>query len=372
MDPHKVILAKEYNLRCSIIKAIKYLMFTSYLYLILKLKLALKLKETLFSDNISWWDPGLFMIILILPFLPLNILFDWSLKHYLPNKYKLINSNTKKFILKTLQSTFVVVLLIFSLSLLVYFSLNFKAYTFLPTFFHPFVPPFITSIFVLIGSFLIPIFSIFFVKYKNLDDQVLRKVNKLLEKNRFPKNQVKVQTSKEKTNLLKAFFTGWGPFKRIVFSESFIESASSEEFEVVTAHELGHYRHGHILKGALMAFLTVFFYQYILTSFIKRFSPTVGASSFPDLINLPVFLFLSLLLSILGIPLLLSIMREWELSVDWFAIKSTRNPRAFISIMEKFVEINLRDPKPNYLIKLFFYTHPPINDRIDLAKKFKK
>ncbi len=58
--------------------------------------------------------------------------------------------------------------------------------------------------------------------------------------------------------------------------------------------------------------------------------------------------------------------------MDRFAIKAINNSRSFISIMEKFMESNLKDPNPHYLIRILFFTHPPIIDRINLAKKFRK
>ncbi len=372
MDPQRVILAKGYIIQSTVIKVVRYLMFTTYLFLILKLKLALKIKELAFSGNEGWWTPGLFILLVLLPFLPLKIFFDWALQYHLPKKYHLTKVKPVKYILKLILSTITLGFMLMAIATLLFFSLNFKDYSFIPSFLLPLIPPLFTGLAIFIGSLVIPLFIPIFLKLKKLDEKSLKKIGKILDKYNFPRWQAQVQKNTERTSILKAFFTGWGPFKRIVFSENLIENSTPEELEVVAAHEVGHYKYGHTIKSAFLALIAVASYQYVLTPFLKRYSPVMGASAYPDLISLPLLLLLVLIANIAGAPLLLSIMREWELNVDRFAIKSTRNPRAFISIMEKFVEFNLRDPKPVYIIKFFFYTHPPIFDRIELAKKFKK
>ena len=59
-----------------------------------------------------------------------------------------------------------------------------------------------------------------------------------------------------------------------------------------------------------------------------------------------------------------------EKEADLFALKVTKNKDVFVSLMEKLAEKNLADPNPSKFIKVIFYSHPPIKERIEMAKDF--
>ena len=60
-----------------------------------------------------------------------------------------------------------------------------------------------------------------------------------------------------------------------------------------------------------------------------------------------------------------------EKDADIFALKTTQNKNAFISLMNKLAEKNLADPNPPEIVKFLFYDHPPISERVKLAEEFK-
>ncbi|HLD50336.1 MAG TPA: M48 family metalloprotease [bacterium] len=64
--------------------------------------------------------------------------------------------------------------------------------------------------------------------------------------------------------------------------------------------------------------------------------------------------------------------RVIERAADRFALKAFPHPDVFISCMDKLGKVNFSDPNPHPLIEWFFYDHPAIGKRIQLAREWKK
>ncbi|MBT9164108.1 MAG: Protease HtpX [candidate division WS2 bacterium] len=372
MHPQRAALAKENTRQTVLLKSGFYLILITYLTLVIRLNLVAKVKELSLLKNTDWWSVGLFTLFILLPLLPLKLFFDWSLLYYIPKKFGLIKYNLFHFLKKSAQSLLIIYLSLTLYSYLYYYTISLKLPGFLPASLSILITPIIIAVaifgLIFICSPLIPKF----LKLKLLEESVSKRFNKLLNKYQFKSSQLATLKDSDKANTMSAFFTGFGPYKTIVFSENLLKKATQEELEAVAMHEVGHYRYGHFLKGLTLFASLVFFYTYIGISLLKRFGPSLNSGALPDLANFPVLFLFLLIINLAGWPLYLSIKREWEYNVDRFALKVTNNPRSFISIMEKFMENNLKDPNPHYLIKVLFFTHPPITDRINLAKKFRK
>ena len=82
----------------------------------------------------------------------------------------------------------------------------------------------------------------------------------------------------------------------------------------------------------------------------------------------PAFMLILFLTGFLLGPLQNAFSRKLERKADLFALEVTQNPSAFISLMKKLASKNLADPNPSKLVKFMFYDHPPISERIKLAK----
>jgi len=98
-------------------------------------------------------------------------------------------------------------------------------------------------------KFIAPLFN----KYEPLDAGLLRaRLEAMLTKCGFRSNGIfKVDGSKRSTHA-NAYFTGFGAVKRIVLFDTLLEKLDTDEIEAVIAHELGHFKHGHIRKRLLM------------------------------------------------------------------------------------------------------------------------
>ena len=75
-----------------------------------------------------------------------------------------------------------------------------------------------------------------------------------------------------------------------------------------------------------------------------------------------------MLFGIIMQPLEAYMRRRFEFAADLLALKTTQNNGAFITLMEKLAAQNLSDRSPHPLIKFFFFDHPPIDERIQVAK----
>jgi len=61
--------------------------------------------------------------------------------------------------------------------------------------------------------------------------------------------------------------------------------------------------------------------------------------------------------------------RKMEANADGAAIKTLGDKDVFISMMNKLADQNLAQRKPPLWAKIFFYDHPPIEERIEFARK---
>jgi len=372
MHPQRAALAKENTRQTVLLKSGFYLILITYLTLFIRLNLVAKVREFSLFKNPDWWSISLFTLLMLLPLLPLKLIFDWSLLYYVPKKFGLIKYNLFHFLKKSVQSLLIIYLMLTLYSYLYYYTISLKLPGFLPASFSILITPMVIAMVIFGLIFLCSPLVPKFLKLSPLEESISKRLNKLLNKHHLKSSHLLIFKDSDKTNTMSAFFTGFGPYKNIVFSENLLKKATQEELEVVAVHEIGHYRYGHFLKGLTLFSTLVFFYTYIGISLLKRYGPSLNSGAFPDLANFPVLFLFLLIINLAGWPLYLSIKREWEYNVDRFAIKVTNNPRSFISIMEKFMENNLKDPNPHYLIRILFFTHPTIIDRINLAKKFRK
>jgi len=210
-----------------------------------------------------------------------------------------------------------------------------------------------------------------FFKYSELEKGIKKRVILLSKKCRIKiLNVYKIDFSK-KTNKLNAAVTGLGRTRRVVLADNLVRDFTGEEIDGVLAHEFGHHRFRHMWK--LMAFGLIstsfsFFAVYLASSGMITF---LGGENIHDIKIFPAILMVLFITGFMVLPLQNAFSRKLEREADIFALKITKNKTAFISLMEKLARKNLADPAPSKIIKLLFYTHPPISERIALAETFK-
>jgi STE24 endopeptidase len=182
------------------------------------------------------------------------------------------------------------------------------------------------------------------------------------------KRVFEIKLSKE-TQKANAAVAGFGKSKRILLSDTLLNNYSDDEIEAVFAHELAHVCLHHIWKillfGALISLIS-FYLAYIL------FSRCLDFFGFKQVYNIAAFPLLALILLLIGllfVPVQNGFLRYLEKKADMFALSHIGNKKSFISMLKKLGEQNLSDPSPSKHVRILFYTHPPISERIGYASK---
>jgi STE24 endopeptidase len=210
-----------------------------------------------------------------------------------------------------------------------------------------------------------------FFKYKKLEDDILRqRIFNLAQKMQVKLMDVFEIDFSKKTLKANAAFTGMGKTKRVILADTLKDKYSYDEVEAILAHEFAHCQARHIMKLIILNSLITLglFYLIFKTSFY--FLGVFKLSSLAQLASLPLVFLYFMLFGIMAQPLEAYISRRFEKEADSLALKTTQNKEAFISLMEKLSAQNLADRKPHALIKFFFFDHPPIDERIKIAKSY--
>jgi STE24 endopeptidase len=213
------------------------------------------------------------------------------------------------------------------------------------------------------------IFPIFY-KFKPIENQSLReKILNLCTKVGFKVKGVFTFDMSKNTKKANAAFTGMGKTKRIILADTLISGFSDEEIETVFAHELGHYKKGHIKKNILFTVIGTFTGLFITAQIYNVLYPKFGFSHPWDIGALPLIAIITSVLGFLTKPIGSMISRKFEYEADRFAVETTGNFPAFKSTMEKLAFQNLADTEPNEFTEFWFYSHPSIKKRIKAAEK---
>ena len=226
--------------------------------------------------------------------------------------------------------------------------------------------------FSLILSKLTPVVIIpLFFKYKKLEDEGLKqRIMQLAEKMRVGILDVFEIDFSKKTIKANAAFVGIGSTKRVILADTLKEKYSADEIEIILAHEFAHYRLRHLLKLILVNSLAVIFSFYCIFYTSEYFLSVFGLASLSDIASLPLIMLYLVVISLVLGPFENYISRRLENNADLLALEETKNPQAFISMMDKLGTQNLADRSPHPLIKFFFFDHPPVDERIRLAENY--
>jgi STE24 endopeptidase len=172
-----------------------------------------------------------------------------------------------------------------------------------------------------------------------------------------------------KTVKANAAMTGWGMTRRVLLGDTLKEKFTNDEVEVILAHEFAHYKYRHILKQVVISGALSLALFYLIFRTNAAVLAGWGYSSLSDIAALPVLGIYAVVFGIVTQPATAWLSRCFERQADKAALEVTGLKDAFISTMDKLADQNLSDRTPHPLIKFFFFTHPPISERIAFAKK---
>ncbi|MGV8057495.1 MAG: M48 family metallopeptidase [Smithellaceae bacterium] len=216
-----------------------------------------------------------------------------------------------------------------------------------------------------------------FNKYEPIPDEKLKEqIQSLMAKAGLKAQGIYQVDEGKRSRHTNAYFTGIGKTKRIVLFDTLLSSHSPEEILSVLAHEIGHWKKKHILKQLVFmiaASLVVLYFTYnaVLSPVLYR------AFGLPEAPLYAGLLLVSLYLSCLGFfvsPLGAGIMRRYEREADSTAVELTGTSEHMISALKRLAKDNLANLHPHPLYVWFYYSHPPLLERIAnlQAMKLKK
>ena len=283
----------------------------------------------------------------------------------LEHKYGLSNQTIPQWLWEGVKGTLVgLVIFIPLIAVLYYFLHQFQVWWWVPV-------GFIIFFFSILMARVAPvlIFPLFY-KFKPVQDENLKhKILSLCDRAGVKVSNILAFNLSKTTKKANAAFTGMGKTRRIILGDTLIDNFSADEIEVVFAHELGHYKKGHIRKGILLGFFMIFTGLFVTSVFYRWTIPALGYKAVDQIEALPLFFLLFIIFNLVVMPIQNSISRKHEVQADTYALDITQKPEAFISSMEKLSKINLSDKEPNPAIEFLFYSHPSIKKRIALAKQ---
>lgn len=162
-----------------------------------------------------------------------------------------------------------------------------------------------------------------------------------------------------------AYFIGFGNTKRVVLFDTLIARSTAEEVEAVVAHELGHYRHRHVLFGLLRSAVTTFVALAAFGWLCKQdwLLPEFGIVHHDDALALLACLLLNSIVGPLLAPVGNYISRRNEFQADDYARRHVA-AAPMVSALLKLARDNAATLTPDPLYALVHYSHPPVPERI--------
>jgi len=183
---------------------------------------------------------------------------------------------------------------------------------------------------------------------------------------KYPIKEVMVMDGSKRSSKSNAFFTGFGKNKRIALFDTLVEKHSIGELVTVLAHEIGHYKKKHILKGMIISIVHSGIMFFLLSLFISnrglfeafyvREVSVYAGLLFFGMLYAPIEMILSIFMQIFS--------RKHEYEADRFAVETTKQPETFIDALKKLVVHNLGNLTPHPFYVFLNYSHPPVLERI--------
>ena len=220
---------------------------------------------------------------------------------------------------------------------------------------------------VLYPTVIAPLFN----KFKPLEDETLKaRVTALMQRCGFAAKGLFVMDGSKRSAHANAYFTGFGAAKRVVFYDTLLSQLSPNEVDAVLAHELGHFKHKHIIKRIVIMFamsLAGFALLGWLSSQVWFYtglgvSPNLAGGN--DALALLLFLAVVPLFSFFITPLSARFSRKHEFEADAYALSKT-DGKDLQSALLKLYKDNASTLTPDAMFVKFYYSHPPASERLE-------
>lgn len=224
------------------------------------------------------------------------------------------------------------------------------------------------ALFTLFMMFISPyIIEPLFNKFEPVTEAGLEdEIRAMMEKAGLAVGSVMQMDASKRSGHSNAYFTGIGRVKRIVLYDTLIKQMNHREIVAVLAHEIGHWRLGHIWKRLLLAETVAFFCAWG-AYYALNWAGLPGLLGYSEISLAARMIILGFVASLLTFPLTpLSswLSRRQEYEADRFAKDVTNDPEAMATALVKLSAENLSNLHPHPLYAAFYYSHPPVVERV--------
>jgi STE24 endopeptidase len=211
-----------------------------------------------------------------------------------------------------------------------------------------------------------------FHKYETIgDDELKDSLRGILEKGGLKIAGFFREDTSRKTTKENAMLAGLGKTKRVILTDNIINNMKADEIRTVLAHEVGHYKRAHMPKMIFTGLFFNLFSFYVLHLTFTTLFPNFLGGFRANITLLPMFLLFLSLIDLAFLKMLQNaLVRLFENQADDEALKLTEDACAFRRAMAGLANRNLSNAYPNFWVKLIYYSHPPIGERLERAERF--
>ena len=223
---------------------------------------------------------------------------------------------------------------------------------------------------VIYPTFIAPLFN----KFQPLEDESLKaRVTALMQRCGFSAKGLFVMDGSRRSAHANAYFTGLGAAKRVVFYDTLLRQLAPGEVEAVLAHELGHFKHRHIVQRVVMMFafslagfallgwLSTRGWFYTGLGVIPNLS--LDGSAPNDALALLLFMLAAPVFTFFISPLFSQLSRRHEFQADAYAVAQASGADLSSALL-KLYEDNASTLTPDPVYVKFYYSHPPATERL--------
>jgi STE24 endopeptidase len=322
--------------------------------------------ETLGDFGILW--SSFLTTLFLLAIQQISLPFDWYRQFKLEESFNFNKQTTRLWVSDKIKELILGLVLLGTVIFILFFlyekmSLLVGDYWWILAF----VTLFLFQIFLMVlwPRFILPLFN----KLTRLEDLELEdKLQALAQKTGFKSQEILVIDGSKRSSHSNAFFTGFGKFRKIVLYDTLLKQLNHEEIVAVVAHEIGHYRLGHIPKRLFVSFVLGLLCFWIIHKLLVSSWFTTGLnlpSVFAGELS-PVLITVILFggaFTFWTSPLSNYFSHKHEYEADRFAADSGNSRDSLLSALKKLSTENLSYPLPHRLVSVFYHSHPSLPQR---------
>ncbi|EIF51900.1 M48 family metallopeptidase [Sulfurovum sp. AR] len=214
-----------------------------------------------------------------------------------------------------------------------------------------------------LANLLAPTFMALFNKFSPLEEGELKeKITAMMGQAGLKSDGIFVMDASKRDSRLNAFFGGLGKSKRVVLFDTLLEKLNTKELLAVLGHELGHFSHGDIWKNIGLMGVLLFIAFYLFGHLPDALFTQMGV--IPEAgVQIAMLMLLLPLVSFVFTPFMSYVSRHNEYAADEYG-SQMGGKENLVSALMKLVTENKAFPKSHPLVIFFYYTHPPVLERL--------